>query len=373
MTDRVVYFTDSAAFGGAEQVMLTLLAGLDRQMWKPILMYHPEPGIALLADRARRLGVSLHEVPRMAEGREGVTRLPAFIRELRRVKPSVFHAHLTSPTACKYGLLGAGLARVPAVVATEHLFLHLPWTRSHRIKHRVVAAGVHRYIAVSYDLARHLREAFSIPQSKLQVIHNGIPVDNYLRPPRADLRDWLAGSPPGPIVLTTGRLDAQKGHRFLLEAAAQIPHARFVLAGDGPERGNLEAQARELELGDRVRFLGYRDDIPDLLASCDIFVLPSLFEGLPLSVLEAMAAGRPVVSSAIGGTDEAVVQEETGLLVPPGDAGALARALLRVLSDASLATKWGDAGRSRVREHFSAATMVEGVTGVYSELLGAVR
>ena len=115
-----------------------------------------------------------------------------------------------------------------------------------------------------------------------------------------------------PIVLTVARLDPQKGHRYLLAAATEVPEAVFALVGEGGERAALENQARTLGVAERVRFLGHRDDVPELLAACDLFVLPSLYEGLPLSVLEAMAAAKPVVATAIDGTTEAVVHEVTG-------------------------------------------------------------
>jgi glycosyltransferase involved in cell wall biosynthesis len=170
-------------------------------------------------------------------------------------------------------------------------------------------------------------------------------------------------------VLTVARLDEQKGQRYLLEAAAQVPQARFVLAGDGPLRTSLEAQARSLGLEQRVKFLGYRSDIPDLLAGCDVFVLPSLYEGLPLSILEAMSAGKPVIATQIGGTDEAVIPNETGLLIPPADPAALAAAIRKLLDDRPFARRLALAGQARVECEFSAATMVQRVTNVYTELL----
>ena len=122
-------------------------------------------------------------------------------------------------------------------------------------------------------------------------------------------------------------------------------------------------------MSNRVIFLGYRDDVCDLLSSCDLFVLPSLFEGLPLSVLEAMAAGKPVVATAIGGTDEAVVHGETGLLVPPANPAALAKAMRMVLSDHVMSRRLGAAGRARAHQEFSTETMVQRITKIYGELL----
>jgi glycosyltransferase involved in cell wall biosynthesis len=148
-----------------------------------------------------------------------------------------------------------------------------------------------------------------------------------------------------------------------------VPNAIFVLVGDGSERASLEAQAARLGIGDRVIFLGYRDDVAELLASCDLLVLPSLYEGLPLSVLEAMAAGKPVVATSVGGTPEAVLDGETGFLVPSRDPTALVRAIQRLLKDACLRRKMGMAGRRRVQRNFSPTQMVAGVTQMYEKLL----
>lgn len=171
------------------------------------------------------------------------------------------------------------------------------------------------------------------------------------------------------MVFTPARLHSQKGHTYLLQAAALLPGLVFALAGDGPDRGTLESQARTLGLEGRVRFLGQRGDIARLLAVCDLFVLPSLYEGLPVSVLEAMAAGKPIVATDIGGTNEAVVHGETGLLVSPGNHHELAAAIQRMLDDKGLSAKCIEAGKTRVHDWFSSAAMARGVAGVYDELL----
>jgi len=174
-------------------------------------------------------------------------------------------------------------------------------------------------------------------------------------------------------VVTLARLSPQKGIDTLVTAAGLVPEAKFLVVGDGPERTALEAQAESLGISSRVSFLGHRRDVPALLASADVFALPSLFEGLPLSVLEAMAAAKPVVASRIGGTDEAVVDGVTGILVPPSDPAALAQAIRTVLADPQLAARMGGAGRARVHEAFTAQAMARGVEAVYDELLALPR
>jgi glycosyltransferase involved in cell wall biosynthesis len=291
----------------------------------------------------------------------------ALSKTIREESPDVFHAHLCWTLRCSGGLAAAALARVPAVIATQQLFSEIRDPRG-VLRQRVIAAGVDRYIAVSSDMARRLGSTPLFPEKKIRIIPNAVRAETF-----ALARREAPGSPGDgmPVVLTLARLDRQKGLPVLLEAASRVPEARFLVAGEGPERPMLEAEIRRLELGGRVTLLGHRDDVPRLLADCDLFVLPSLYEGLPVSVLEAMAAGRPVVATAIGGTDEAVVDGETGLLVAPGNAEALAKKIREVLADPVLARRLGDAGRQRVVREFSAESMVRQVTNLYEELLAA--
>jgi glycosyltransferase involved in cell wall biosynthesis len=309
-------------------------------------------------------------VPRVSDANLA-WRLPGLVRALGRDRPAVFHAHLNWPLACKFGLVAARIRRVPAIVGTVQLFVDALVNRSVRVQHRIVSAGVDRYIAVSEEVARRMAAGFGIAREKLRVIHNGIDPDPFGGLPDPRLRASLAGDPHRPLVLTLARLDRQKGLETLLEAARLVPEAAFAVAGDGPERGALEARAGDLGLADRVRFLGHRRDVPRLLDSCDVFVLPSLFEGLPLAVLEAMAAGKPVVASRIGGTDEAVLDGVTGLLVSPSDPAALADAIRTILSDPERARRLGAGGRSRLHAAFSARQMVRAVEATYDELLAS--
>jgi glycosyltransferase involved in cell wall biosynthesis len=365
----VCYYTDTAGFGGAEQSLLNLVAGMERANWQTVLIYHEAPGLEPLLAGARKLEMALFPVARMPEGLVGARRVPGFVARLRRLRPAVFHAHLIWPLACKFGLMAAILARVPAIVATEQVFVKFKLDASIYLQQRLVAAGVDRYLPVSQDLARRLRARLHIPIQKMQVIYNGIALTPFERPSDAALRASLNRDSGRPIILTAARLDEQKGLRYLVEAAARVPEAQFVIAGDGPERASLEAQVSARGLQDRVIFLGFRRDIPELLAVCDLFVLPSLYEGLPVSLLEAQAAGKPVIATAIGGTDEVVVSGETGLLVPPADPAGLATAIRTLLADPSIGRRLALSGRARIQQEFSAGGMVRQVTQVYDDLL----
>ena len=363
----VVQYVDSDLVGGSERVLLQLLQGLDRKEWHPVLLHHPAAGLAELVEAAKGLGVTVYAVPLVTD-RNFAIRLPGLVHAVSRFRPAVLHAQLNWPLACKFGLLSAALLRVPAVVATVHLYIGDFMSRSVRCQLRAVSRGVHRYLAVSGHVRDRLA-ALGVPEAKLRVVRNGVDPARFERPAAHEIRSELAGIAGRPIVLTAARLAPQKGLESLLGAAAMLPDAIFIIAGDGPDRAALAAQAEAAGLADRVRFLGSRRDIPDLLAACDVFVLPSLIEGLPLSVLEAMAAARPVVATRVPGTDEAVVDGETGLLVPPRDPEALAHAIRLVLSNPEQAARFGSAGRARVIADFSTQRMVAAVEQQYEELL----
>jgi len=371
MSKTVTYYIDSKYFGGAEQVLYTLVKGLDRDVWNPVLVYHPYPGISPFIRGIENENVKTIPTPEIRSYRDigSINKLSSALRDIR---PAIFHANLNWPLSCNYGLIAAFLARVNIILATQHLFPGITWWRE-RLEQKLVSFIVDTYIAVSNDVARQMREIIT-PGDKVEVVHNGIIIENYEGGGNgintSEAFDSIKrGRDTSPVVLTVARLDKQKGHTYLLKAAADVPGALFVFAGDGPERADLEKEAEELRLSDRVIFLGQRNDVRELLLGCDLFVLPSLFEGLPLSIMEAMAAGKPVIASDIGGVNELIRDGETGYLVPPGDTHALARRINTLISDPALARKMALAGKTLVEKEFSADSMVAGVTGIYKRYL----
>jgi glycosyltransferase involved in cell wall biosynthesis len=373
MARSVYYFTDSRESGGAEAALLLLIEHLDRSVWQPTLLYTPFPKLEPVAEAARELGATVQAVPELSLGAAGIHRLSRFVGKLRRERPDVFHAHLSWPLAAKVPLCGAAAARVPAVVATFHLFPPSPLGRTAPIQGRLLAAGVGCGIAVSQAIAGSLDDALGWPQRKITVIRNGIRLERFRERPDQALRRTLIGDSDDFLFLTTARLDPQKGLDVLLRAAPSVPGARFAIAGTGAERQRLEEEATALGVAERVIFLGHRAEVPALLATSDAFVLPSLFEGTPLALLEAMAAGKAVVTSAISGTDELVADEETGLLVPAGDPDALAAALRRVVTDHELRGRLGAAARRHAVAEHSALASTARVTAVYDRLLQGGR
>lgn len=366
----MLLFADSLTFGGVQKAMIELMEGLDRNVWRPALVHHPSRQLAPLLDEASKLHVQHLEVPEMPLGVRGLNQLPGFIKMLRREAPEVFHAHLSWPLACKWALVGAVLSGIPRIVATEHLFLEVPYSRSARLQQRLIAKRAGKYIAVSEGIAGKLEAVFDIPARKIRLIPNGVRASVYENPPCPPELAGLTAHSTKAVILTVARLAEQKGNRYLIEAAAQVPQAIFAIVGEGPEQHALEQQIRSLGLGERVFLFGFRSDIPYWLGCCAVFVLPSLYEGLPIVLLEAMAAGRPVIATAIPGNTEIVIQGVTGLLVPPKDPAALAAAIRSILADPAAAGWMGAAGRKVVLERFSAKNMVRSVEQVYAECLG---
>jgi glycosyltransferase involved in cell wall biosynthesis len=238
---------------------------------------------------------------------------------------------------------------------------------------------VQRYIAVSEANARYLTEQKRLPARKITVIHNGCDIERFdpTRRPPPGLRSELGFAAEDPVLLVLGRLEPQKGHRILLDAMPEVhrrfPRARLVCAGDGTLRGELEAQARSLGLAQVVRFVGYQPDVTPWLALADVSVLPSFYEGLPLAAVESLAAGRPVVATAVDGTPEVVVEGETGLLVSPGDPAGLANALCRLLGDPAGRARLGRAGRARAMDLFDQRQQVRRTQELYTAAQAGVH
>jgi len=267
------------------------------------------------------------------------------VRILRRLRPQVAHVMDVWPQA----LVAARLARVPRVLVTHH-------TPELPRRDNLAGRAWRRLGWLSRPEVIYTSEADRASDGRRpsHVIPLGIDLDRFegARP---------ALEPDGPRVGNVARLAPQKDHRTLIEAARLVPEAEFVIVGDGELRGELE----RLAAGARVRFMGAREDVPELLASFDVFAFPSRFEGLCLAVIEAQAAGVPVVATPVGGIRETVVEGETGLLVPTGDPAALAAATRRLLEDRPAAEAMAAEAKRRVRERFSLERMVEATLRLY--------
>jgi len=365
VTTTVLHMSSSSGPGGAEAVVAGLASGLDPARYRSVVCLFRD---GWLRERCDRLGLETHIVP--MRGMLDLGWFRRFRALLRGRDVALIHAHEFG--ANTYGTLAGRLGGLP-VVATVHGRSYFTDRGRRRLAYRLVSRAA-TMVAVSEDIKRFVVEATGAATDRVRVVHNGIaPATPLTEGERAGLRAELGIQPEDRVVTVVGSLYPVKGHRYLLEAAPRIlracPTAVFLIAGRGACERELRAQARELDIEPRVRFLGLRGDVPGLLAIADVFVLPSLSEGLSIALLEAMAAGRPVVTTRVGGNPELVVDGETGVLVPPADVERLASALVGVLSDAATARRLGENGLRRVRSRFSIDGMVTAYQAIYEAAL----
>ena len=295
-------------------------------------------------------------------------------RLMRKERPDVVHTHGWGTLL--EGLVAARLAAVPFIVHGEHGTLQLkPYQR--RLQ-RTAWGRVNRVLSVSSRLAERMSRETGFPPDRIRTLPNGVDLSRFGRIGRGEARSALNLPADALIVGTVGRLVAVKDQASLLDAVATLRRRGLpvttVIAGDGPLRGELERRAARLDIATHVCFLGHRTDVETVLAAMDVFVLPSVSEGMSNTILEAMAAGLPVVATRVGGADELVVAGETGLLVPPGSSEQLATALAAVLGDADLRRSMAGAARKRAASEFSLESSILAYKHLYEELaLGHTR
>jgi len=364
--ERVLIVIDGMEVGGSQGQVVQLLRGLDRRRWAPELAFFRDD--SSLADAVRRDGVPVHFVPKRR--RVDLPFLFAYARLLRERGFALVHAF--SLTAELATVLARPLARRrPVLVASERSFaLDRPawfwWLK------RLALARSAAVIANSRSGAAATARRTRMPAAMFEVVANGVDLPAAMpAAEREALRRDLGVPADRTLALFVGRLVPVKNLPCLLRALASLPadaRPRLALAGDGPERERIARLAPELGLGDGVRLLGERGDAVRLMQSADLLVLPSHFEGLSNALLEAMAAGCPVVASAVGGTPELVDDERTGLLFPAGDAGALAAAIAR-LADPALRARLARAGHEHAVRHHSREALAAAVSAVYERCI----
>jgi glycosyltransferase involved in cell wall biosynthesis len=369
----VILFTNSWTMGGMEEHLLVLANGLLERGVDVTVLCPPAAGIGVLRERLSRSGAHVEILPDRGRTPQGfVRRILALARAVRSRPNCVVHLHLTGHTGGSLVVLVSRLAGAGGIVRTEHLPPG-PGTRvGERIGVFVRDRMTDRVICVSgQNRSEHIR-ALGRDPSKIVVVANCLDLGRYS--PRGDdgpIRAELGIPPAVPIVGTVSRLsEERKGVDHFLTMAAAVsrvrPDAVFLIVGDGALRPRLETLAHTLGVRDRVRFLGERTDVPRLLAAMTVFVMPSLYEGGPYTVLEACAMGRPVVATPVGLVPDLIRAGENGMLAPIGDSAALARAVLVLLDDDALRDRLGEAGRRAVQERHGAERMIAGVMDTYA-------
>ena len=377
---KVLPLRSSSGLYGPERQMLQLAKHMRREGFQleMLVLYRRKGAMPLihpLIEKARNHGLKAEQL----EGKAKLSPKAIFYiaQRLKRERFSLIHTH-----GYKANILGAIAAKLAGVrsVATVHLHTET----SHRLRlYRIIDLLALRFfpkvIAVSESLRQYLIAA-SLPPKKVVTVHNAVDLGIFTSDVSSHndkaLKNRLGISSDQHIVSIIGRLASQKGHYYFLESAKRVaevlPETRFLVVGDGPLREELEGLSLSLGIAQAVRFLGYRQDIATLMGMSDVIVMPSLREGLPYVLLEALALARPVVGTQMGGIPEVIKHGETGFLVPPKDSEGLAEAIIRVLRNPEEAARLGARGRELVSREFNVETMVQKVAAVYAEILSGV-
>jgi glycosyltransferase involved in cell wall biosynthesis len=347
--------------GGQNQVLTTLM-GLRALGHRTMLVAHSE------GELRQRAAEGLDLVPLAPKTEMDLTAAWRLSRILKQLKPDVVHAH--DPHAVAMAALALSMSTQlakPPLVAARRVDFHLRGNSLSRWKYRQVDC----FICAS-EAIRQMLIGDGVPAARVVTVHEGIDIERVERTEPANLHGefWLPHQ--APIVGNVAALVPHKGQRHLVEAARlvvqQVPDARFIIAGQGELQPQLERQIKDYHLEKHVMLAGFRPDVLSLHKAFDIFVMSSVTEGLGTSLLDAMAAGKPIVGTRAGGIPEVVADGETGILVPPRDHDAMAEAIVRLLKNETLRRQMGDAGRARARSLFSAERMVQNTLNVYQRV-----
>ena len=367
-TLRVLYLLETGGPGGAERMLLDLAENLGSG-WQAVVGVM-KPG--WLRSNATSAGLSCVMVGGSGLGDLGV--LHRLVEAVETHEIGLIHAHEFYMSMI--GTLVSGMTGIPLVV-TLHGRSYYPDKRRRRLACRMMAARAASVVTVSEDLRCFFCHTSGAPRDRVRVIYNGIALGSHSADPRRKVELLESAGIPGEakIVGAVGNLYPVKGHLDLIRSARAIvrqhPTAHVVILGRGALHDTLVAEAEELGIRDRIHLLGYRDNVKEWLGTMDVFTMPSLSEGLPLSLLEAMAAGIPPVVTQVGGMPEVVRDGETGFIVPPGDGAALADRISFLLGNPPLATKMGIASRDCILDRFTVDRMAAEYRDVYRQAAGS--
>lgn len=354
---KIIHIITSLNFGGAERMLFDLGRRL-KQDGLDIKVITVVGGGPLVSDFERE---GIEVLVFYKKSKIGFGLVGQIYKYLRAEKPVIVHTHLFGGDT--WGRLAAILARVPIIVSTEHnTNLDEGWFKR-KIK-KFLSFFTNKIVAVSEAVRNYSINVDHINKNKMVVIPNGIEMERF-----AAIPERKYSSPP--IIGVVGRLEKQKGHEYLFEALNLIKTIPWILwvVGDGSLKNRLERLAKDLSLRERIIFLGARSNIPEILSEIDIFVLPSLWEGLGLAVLEAAAAGKPIVASRVGGIPEVIEDRKTGILVEPKNIKSLADGLEQMLLGEGEARAMGRKAREVVAEKFNVEKMVRDYERLYEELV----
>ena len=364
---EILYIIGRLAVGGTERQLLELVTRLDTERYNPKVCCLSEGG--KLVENLKK-NIKSYVIKRKSSF--DISRLYRLYKLIKMEQPHIVHTFLFN--ANTYGRLAAKLAGVPIIISSER-DLGFNLSQFDRIINRLLSKWSNKIVANSKSVADRVVKEDKINDDKVTYIYNGIDVQSFVTHVDSSQKKEQLGIPPENKVVTVvaNMYYPIKGHSYFIHAASKIirvmPDTTFILVGDGTLKESFIRLSKKLNVFKNMLFLGFRPDIPELLAITDIAVLPSLSEGFPNVVLEAMAAGKPVVASAVGGILEIVLNNETGFLIPPADSDALAEKIITLLQDEALCTVMGIAGYQRVAALFSIDQMVRNTECLYEALI----
>jgi glycosyltransferase involved in cell wall biosynthesis len=355
---RVAFYVDSLDVGGAEIMLRDLVASLDETFDVAIIGVEPAV-VDVIAGRRPVKRIVIAPI----NGRRDLREMRAHRALFKELRPAVLHVNLHHLGSCQWALVVARTVREMRVVAVEHSIVP-PGSEASRWLKRCTSRVLHAHVAVGERSAREVERLVGLRRGRIETIHNGVhdrdPVPHHGVAGALQL-GWI------------GRLDAAKGVDVLLEAVAKVPAAHLLLVGEGDEERALRNQVERLGITDRVDFRPWSDDARAALTAVDVFVLPSRLESFPLTVLEAMIVGLPVIATDVGSVAEAVADGVTGRLIPPDDAELLAAALESLVDDPGRRKRMGAAGREIARQRFDVRTMADRYEALYRRVMGVSR
>lgn len=367
----VLHFSNVPVRAGIEEHILRLLQGLNRKYFRPLYACPPD----LVRALSRDIPQDVEVFPLFLESPWQIGAVRELARILRERQVQILHSHHV-----RAGMAASPIGRwcrVPLIVETAHVRerWRKGWFKGSYLIDRLADHFIDQYVAVSHAVARYVIEEKRLPGKKVTVIHNGCDLQRFLpgRVPSLALRRSMCFGETDPVIVVLARLEPQKGHHVLLEAMPAVrsafPNIRLVCAGEGELRSQLEMQVQAFGLEEAVRFVGFQSNTEDWLALAELTVLPSFYEGLPVVAVESLAAGKPMVATAVDGTPEIVLDGETGLTVPAGDPQRLADAICHLLRHPEMREQMGRAGREWVVRGFSREQQVQKTEELYCRAL----
>lgn len=364
----ILYYCDSTGLGGAEKALAGLISGIDKTKYKTVLVL-PKSDVSRKMFNELR-GISVYEL-----SRTGI--LLKLISIIKKEMPDIVHLNMHVPFSCFFAIFAAKAARIRHILATVHSVV-VPTSRFplgasiKRLLSKVLFPNVEKFICDSKKSRDEFCANYAISATRVDVVYPLIDTSAIINTPSsmgALKRKELGLDGNIPVVGVVSRLVRDKGIGTLIDSVPlirqRIPDVKLVIVGDGPLMKSLKEQVRGLKLQDRVLFTGFRDDLENVFQAFDVFAMASLHESFPLSILEAMAAGKPVVTTGVGGIPEIVKDGVSGLIVKPDDPASLADAVVSILSDRQRAKRMGEVSKDIVQKNFTLQGAVDKIDLIY--------